>query len=100
VGEPTVEDTIAIRGASKEKYEVHHGAHQGFGHRGGGSSHAILRPFSPDKAIDLVDEAALSLRIQIDSLPTERSSSGAPPTEIEASVKREDDANSRSGWRW
>jgi ATP-dependent Clp protease ATP-binding subunit ClpB len=74
VGEPSVEDTIAILRGLKEKYEVHHGvritdnalvsaatlSHRYIGDR-----------FLPDKAIDLVDEAASRLRIEIDSLPQE-----------------------------
>jgi ATP-dependent Clp protease ATP-binding subunit ClpB len=74
VGEPTVEDTIAILRGLKERYEVHHGvrikdsaivAAATLSHR------YITDRFLPDKAIDLIDEAAASLRIQIDSLPTE-----------------------------
>ncbi len=74
VGEPSVEDTIAILRGLKEKYEVHHGvritdnalvsaatlSHRYIGDR-----------FLPDKAIDLVDEAASRLRMEIDSLPQE-----------------------------
>ena len=74
VAEPTVEDTIAILRGLKERYEVHHGvrikdaailAAATLSHR------YISDRFLPDKAIDLVDEAAASLRMQIDSLPTE-----------------------------
>ena len=74
VGEPNVEDTIAILRGLKEKYEVHHGvrikdsaivAAATLSHR------YISDRFLPDKAIDLIDEAASSLRIQIDSLPTD-----------------------------
>ncbi len=74
VTEPTVEDTIAILRGLKERYEVHHGvrikdaailAAATLSHR------YISDRFLPDKAIDLVDEAAASLRMQIDSLPTE-----------------------------
>jgi ATP-dependent Clp protease ATP-binding subunit ClpB len=74
VTEPTVEDTIAILRGLKERYEVHHGvrikdaailAAATLSHR------YISDRFLPDKAIDLIDEAAASLRMQIDSLPTE-----------------------------
>jgi ATP-dependent Clp protease ATP-binding subunit ClpB len=74
VGEPTVEDTIAILRGLKEKYEVHHGvkitdaaivAAAELSHR------YIADRFLPDKAIDLVDEAASRLRMEIDSVPIE-----------------------------
>ncbi len=74
VGEPSVEDTIAILRGLKERYEVHHGveikdaalvAASVLSHR------YITDRFLPDKAIDLMDEAASRLRIEIDSLPTE-----------------------------
>jgi ATP-dependent Clp protease ATP-binding subunit ClpB len=74
VSEPTVEDTIAILRGLKDRYEVHHGvrikdsaiiAAATLSHR------YISDRFLPDKAIDLMDEAAASLRMQIDSLPTE-----------------------------
>ena len=74
VGEPTVEDTIAILRGLKGRYEVHHGvrikdsaliAAATLSHR------YISDRFLPDKAIDLVDEAASRLKIEIDSVPTE-----------------------------
>ncbi len=74
VEEPSVEDTIAILRGLKERYEVHHGvrikdaailAAATLSHR------YISDRFLPDKAIDLIDEAAASLRMQIDSLPVE-----------------------------
>jgi ATP-dependent Clp protease ATP-binding subunit ClpB len=74
VGEPTVEQTIAILRGLKERYEVHHGvriqdsaivAAATLSHR------YIADRFLPDKAIDLIDEAASKLRIEIDSVPTE-----------------------------
>jgi ATP-dependent Clp protease ATP-binding subunit ClpB len=101
VSEPTVEDTIAILRGLKEKYEVHHGvrikdsaivAAATLSHR------YITDRFLPDKAIDLIDEAAASLRIQIDSLPTEidQLERKAMQLEIEKqALKREDDPNSR-----
>jgi ATP-dependent Clp protease ATP-binding subunit ClpB len=101
VGEPTVEDTIAILRGLKERYEVHHGvrikdsaivAAATLSHR------YITDRFLPDKAIDLVDEAAASLRIQIDSLPTEIDQLERRATQLEIekqALKKEDDPNSR-----
>ncbi|MGA2905463.1 MAG: AAA family ATPase, partial [Candidatus Korobacteraceae bacterium] len=101
VGEPTVEDTIAILRGLREKYEVHHGvrikdsaivAAATLSHR------YITDRFLPDKAIDLIDEAAASLRIQIDSMPTEIDQLERRATQFEIerqALKREDDPNSR-----
>src|SRR5690606_35416860 len=74
VGEPTVEDTISILRGLRERYEIHHGvrlkdaalvAAAVLSHR------YIADRFLPDKAIDLVDEAASKLRMEIDSMPAE-----------------------------
>ena len=101
VGEPNVEDTISILRGLKEKYEVHHGvrikdsaivAAATLSHR------YISDRFLPDKAIDLIDEAASSLRIQIDSMPTEIDQLERKATQLEIekqALKKEDDANSR-----
>ncbi len=101
VGEPNVEDTISILRGLKEKYEVHHGvrikdsaivAAATLSHR------YISDRFLPDKAIDLIDEAAASLRIQIDSLPTDIDQLERKATQLEIekqALKKEDDANSR-----
>src|ERR1700678_1895519 len=101
VGEPNVEDTISILRGLKEKYEVHHGvrikdsaivAAATLSHR------YISDRFLPDKAIDLVDEAAASIRIQIDSLPTDIDQLERRATQLEnekQALKKEDDANSR-----
>src|SRR5450631_1547966 len=101
VGEPNVEDTISILRGLKEKYEVHHGvrikdsaivAAATLSHR------YISDRFLPDKAIDLVDEAAASLRIQIDSMPTEIDQLERRATQLEIekqALKKEDDANSK-----
>ena len=101
VGEPNVEDTIAILRGLKEKYEVHHGvrikdsaivAAATLSHR------YIPDRFLPDKAIDLIDEAAASLRIQIDSMPTEIDQLERRATQLEIekqALKKEDDANSK-----
>jgi ATP-dependent Clp protease ATP-binding subunit ClpB len=101
VGEPSVEDTIAILRGLKEKYEVHHGvrikdaaivAAATLSHR------YITDRFLPDKAIDLIDEAAASLRIQIDSMPTEIDQLERRATQLEIekqALKKEDDPNSK-----
>src|ERR1700729_3166295 len=101
VGEPNVEDTISILRGLKERYEVHHGvrikdsaivAAATLSHR------YISDRFLPDKAIDLIDEAAASLRIQIDSLPTDIDQLERRATQLEIekqALKKEDDANSR-----
>ena len=74
VNQPTVEDTIAILRGLKEKYEVHHGVRisdAAIVSAATLSNRYIADRFLPDKAIDLVDEAASMLRIEIDSMPTE-----------------------------
>ncbi len=74
VGEPSVEDTIGILRGLKERYEVHHGVRiqdSALVSAAVLSDRYITSRFLPDKAIDLVDEAASKLRIEIDSLPTE-----------------------------
>ncbi len=101
VGEPNVEDTIAILRGLKERYEAHHNvrikdaaivAAATLSHR------YISDRFLPDKAIDLVDEAAASLAIQIGSVPTEIDQLEREATSLEiekAALKRETDSNSR-----
>src|SRR4030081_2056837 len=101
VGEPNVEDTIAILRGLKEKYEVHHGvrikdsaivAAATLSHR------YISDRFLPDKAIDLIDEAAASIRIQIDSLPTDIDQLERRATQLEIekqALKKESDPNSK-----
>jgi ATP-dependent Clp protease ATP-binding subunit ClpB len=101
VGEPNVEDTISILRGLKEKYEVHHGvrikdsaivAAATLSHR------YISDRFLPDKAIDLIDEAAASLRIQIDSMPTDIDQLERRATQLEIekqALKKEDDRNSK-----
>jgi len=74
VGEPSVPDTIAILRGLKERYEVHHGVRiqdSALVSAAVLSNRYLTNRFLPDKAIDLVDEAASKLRIEIDSLPTE-----------------------------
>jgi ATP-dependent Clp protease ATP-binding subunit ClpB len=74
VGEPSVEDTIGILRGLKERYEVHHGVRiqdAALVAAAVLSQRYVTARFLPDKAIDLVDEAASRLRIEIDSMPTE-----------------------------
>lgn len=74
VGEPSVEDTISILRGLKEKYEIHHGVRikdDAIIAAAELSNRYITDRFLPDKAIDLVDEAASKLRIEIDSMPQE-----------------------------
>jgi ATP-dependent Clp protease ATP-binding subunit ClpB len=74
VGEPSVQDTIAILRGLKERYELHHGVSiqdSALIAAATLSNRYIADRFLPDKAIDLVDEAASKIRIEIDSLPTE-----------------------------
>jgi ATP-dependent Clp protease ATP-binding subunit ClpB len=74
VGEPTVEDTISILRGLREKYEVHHGVRitdSALVSAAVLSHRYISDRFLPDKAIDLIDEAASKLRIEIDSMPEE-----------------------------
>jgi ATP-dependent Clp protease ATP-binding subunit ClpB len=101
VSEPSVEDTIAILRGLKERYEVHHGvrikdaailAAATLSHR------YISDRFLPDKAIDLIDEAAASLRMQIDSLPVEIDEIERRIMQLEIerqSLLKEKDAHSR-----
>jgi ATP-dependent Clp protease ATP-binding subunit ClpB len=74
VGEPTAEDTIAILRGLKERYEVHHGVRIQDGAIVAAavlSDRYISDRFLPDKAVDLIDEAASRLKIELDSMPTE-----------------------------
>ncbi|AVT33393.1 ATP-dependent chaperone ClpB [Plantactinospora sp. BC1] len=84
VGEPTIEDTIGILRGLKERYEVHHGVRitdAALVAAASLSDRYITDRFLPDKAIDLVDESASRLRMEIDSRPTE-------VDEIERAVRR------------
>jgi ATP-dependent Clp protease ATP-binding subunit ClpB len=101
VGEPSVEDTIAILRGLKERYEVHHGVRikdSAIVSAAVLSHRYISDRFLPDKAIDLIDEAAASLRIQIDSMPTEIDQLQRQATNLEIerqALKKESDENSR-----
>jgi ATP-dependent Clp protease ATP-binding subunit ClpB len=102
VGEPSVKDTIAILRGLKEKYEIHHGVKihdSALIAAAALSDRYIADRFLPDKAVDLVDEAASRLRIEIDSVPTEiddinRKTAGLE-IEKQALKKEEDDASKK-----
>src|ERR1700720_628927 len=101
VGEPSIEDTIAILRGLKERYELHHGvrikdaaiiAAATLSHR------YITDRFLPDKAIDLIDESGASLRMQLDSLPVEIDEIERRVTQLEIekqALKKESDPNSK-----
>ncbi|MEA2326098.1 MAG: ATP-dependent Clp protease ATP-binding subunit ClpB, partial [Thermoanaerobaculia bacterium] len=101
VGEPTVEDTIAILRGLKERYEVHHGvkiqdsaivAAATLSHR------YITDRFLPDKAIDLIDEAASKLRIELTSMPQEIDELSRRMTQLQIekqALSREDNSVSK-----
>ena len=101
VGEPNVEDTIAILRGLKERYESHHKVRikdSAIVSAATLSHRYISDRFLPDKAIDLVDEAAASLAIQIGSVPTEIDEIERAATSLEiekAALKRETDRNSK-----
>jgi ATP-dependent Clp protease ATP-binding subunit ClpB len=101
VGEPTVEDTISILRGLRERYEIHHGvkfkdaalvAAAVLSHR------YIADRFLPDKAIDLIDEAASRLRMEIDSMPAELDEVSRRITQLEIereALRKESDKASR-----
>ncbi|WP_337288303.1 ATP-dependent chaperone ClpB [Candidatus Methylomirabilis sp.] len=101
VGEPSVEDTISILRGLKERYEVHHGVRikdSALVSAAVLSNRYIADRFLPDKAIDLIDEAASRLRMEIDSMPTELDelSRRARQLEIEReALKKETDPESQ-----
>src|SRR6266496_2184468 len=102
VGEPTVEDTIAILRGLKERYVVHHGVRikdSAIVAAATLSTRYITDRFLPDKAIDLIDEAASRLRIEIDSLPQEIDQLEREIIQLEIerqALAREEDEKSRS----
>ncbi len=101
VGEPSVEDTISILRGLKERYEIHHGVRIQDGALVAAATLAeryITDRFLPDKAIDLIDEAAANLRIEIDSMPAELDEVEKRIRQLEIerqAVKREKDAAER-----
>jgi ATP-dependent Clp protease ATP-binding subunit ClpB len=105
VGEPTVEDTIAILRGLKERYEVHHGVRikdSAIVAAATLSTRYITDRFLPDKAIDLIDEAASRLRIEIDSLPQDIDQLERETIQLEIerqALQREEDAKSKARLR-
>jgi ATP-dependent Clp protease ATP-binding subunit ClpB len=105
VGEPTVEDTISILRGLKERYEIHHGVKikdTAIVAAAMLSNRYITDRFLPDKAIDLIDEAAASLRMQMDSLPVEIDSVERDLIQLEVerqALSREDDPASKDRLR-
>src|ERR1700674_728725 len=105
VGEPSVEDTIAILRGLKERYEVHHGVRikdSAIVAAATLSYRYITDRFLPDKAIDLIDEAASRLRIEIDSLPQEIDQVEREIMQLEIerqALQREEDQRSRNRLR-
>jgi ATP-dependent Clp protease ATP-binding subunit ClpB len=101
VNEPTVEDTISILRGLKEKYEVHHGVRvkdSAIVAAATLSDRYISDRFLPDKAIDLIDECASGLRIEIDSMPAEIDEIQRKITQLEIereALKKESDAGSK-----
>ena len=101
VGEPTVEDTIAILRGLKERYEVHHGVRikdSAIIAAATLSNRYISDRFLPDKAVDLIDESASRLRIELDSLPSEIDVIERRIMQLEIereSLKKEDDKTSK-----
>ncbi|GAA3847712.1 ATP-dependent chaperone ClpB [[Pseudomonas] carboxydohydrogena] len=102
VSEPTVEDTISILRGLKEKYELHHGiriADSALVAAATLSNRYITDRFLPDKAIDLVDEAAARLKMQVDSKPEELDSLDREIIRLkieQEALKKETDAGSKS----
>ncbi len=100
-GEPSTEDTIAILRGLKEKYEVHHGVKikdSALVAAATLSSRYITDRFLPDKAIDLIDEAASKLRMEIDSMPTELDTVERKIRQLEIekqAVKKDNDSASK-----
>lgn len=101
VGEPTVEDTISILRGLKERYEIHHGVKikdTAIVAAATLSNRYITDRFLPDKAIDLIDEAAASLRMQIDSLPADIDAVEREAVQLEIerqALAKEDDSSSK-----
>ncbi len=99
--EPSVEDTISILRGLKEKYEIHHGVRikdSAIVAAATLSSRYIADRFLPDKAIDLIDESASKLRIEIDSMPAEIDEEQRKITQIEIekeALKKETDKGSK-----
>src|SRR5688572_16006978 len=101
IGEPTVEDTISILRGLKERYEIHHGVKikdSAIIAAAVLSNRYITDRFLPDKAIDLIDEAAAALRMEMDSLPVDIDTLERQIVQLEIerqALSKEEDAASR-----
>ncbi|MEO6419930.1 MAG: AAA family ATPase, partial [Polyangiaceae bacterium] len=102
VSEPTVEDTIAILRGLKERYEVHHGIRitdSALVAAAMLSDRYLTERFLPDKAIDLIDEAAAKIRMEVDSMPSEIDAVQRKTTQLQIeaeALKKERDAGSKT----
>lgn len=101
ISEPTVEDTISILRGLKDKFETHHGVHindEAIVAAAVLSNRYISDRFLPDKAIDLIDEASASIRMEIDSMPAELDNVTRRIMQLEIekrALEKESDANSK-----
>lgn len=101
VEEPTVEDTISILRGLKERFEVHHGVHindNAIVAAATLSNRYITERFLPDKAIDLIDEACASIRLDLDSMPVELDETKRRITQLkieEMAIKKDNDPTSK-----
>ena len=104
VGEPTVEDTISILRGLKDKYELHHGVRIADGAIVAAatlSNRYIADRFLPDKAIDLMDEAASRIRMEVESKPEEIEKLDRRIIQLkieEMALAKESDQRARTGW--
>ncbi|MGM0629403.1 MAG: ATP-dependent chaperone ClpB, partial [Patescibacteria group bacterium] len=102
IDEPSIEDTVAILRGLKEKYEVHHGVRvtdPALVSAAKLSARYITNRFLPDKAVDLIDEATSSLRMEIDSMPAELDSLKRKMRQLEIeqeALKKEKDEHSKA----
>lgn len=102
IDEPSVEDSISILRGLKEKFETHHGVHiqdEAIIAAVSLSNRYITDRFLPDKAIDLIDEASASIRLEIDSMPAELDDVTRKITQLEIekrALKKESDEGSKS----
>ncbi|HMA63207.1 MAG TPA: AAA family ATPase, partial [bacterium] len=106
IEEPSIEDSISILRGIKDKYEIHHGIHikdTAIVAAVELSNRYITERFLPDKAIDLIDEAASRIKLQIDSLPAELDELERNISQLEiesAALEKEKDENEKSRERW
>lgn len=104
IGQPTVEDTVSILRGLKERFEIHHGVRitdSALIACATLSDRYITDRFLPDKAIDLMDEAASKIRMEIDSLPGELDEISRKIMQLEIekqALGKEEDPGSKTGW--